>query len=228
MSSHSSSVTPKSKYLFSISLPLLSSSSIKPGVMTVPPLQDSSSRRISGIFSIFLHLYSFPNFFPFHFLQFCSILLQYSLSYLLLLYPNKALAIYLPGSSPLSYIPLSFTFSCCLISSISFLYYFLKSLNAFFAFTKFSLPSHVSASAINPFHHTKNFSFPLTILLLRIFSTSYSSSPSITIGHGVSFFYTSTWFLYLCTLLTFTTGCIFIVLGSSNSIAFVETTLLTL
>ena len=131
---------------------------------------------------------------------------------------------YLLGSSPLLYIPLSSTLSCYLISSISLPYSFSKSFSAFFSFVKFSLPSHVSTSEVNPFHCTRNFSFPLTVLLFRIFFTSHSSSPSITTGCGVSFLCPSTWFLYIHTLLTFTTRCIFIILDSSNSIMFVETT----
>ena len=198
--------------------------------MTVlpPPLQDSSSGRISRIVSIFFHPYFLPNFFSFHFLQFLSILLQYSLLYLLSLHPNKALAVYLPGNSPLSYIPLSSSLSYCLMSSISLLYFFSKSFNASLTFLKFSLPSYVFASNINPFHCTKNFSFALAILLLRIFLTSHSSSPSITTSHGISFFCPSNWSLYLCTLLTLTTRCIFTVLDSSNSITFVEIILFTL
>ena len=135
---------------------------------------------------------------------------------------------YLPGNSPLSYIPLFSSLSCHLMSSISLPYSFSKSFNVSLAFPKFSVPSYVSASDINPFHCTKNFSFPFTILFLRIFLTSHFSSPSITTGYGISFLCPSTWFLYLHILLMLTTGCIFTVLDSSNSIAFAQTIFLTL
>ena len=114
------------------------------------------------------------------------------------------------------------------MSFISCRYSFSNSLIASFAFFKFSLPSHVSDSAINPFHHTKYLSFPLTRCLFNILSTSHSSSSLIITGAVCSFFYPSTCPMYLCILLMLTTRCIFIVLGSSNSTTFVDTILFTL
>ena len=113
-------------------------------------------------------------------------------------------------------------------SSISCQYSLLNSLIASFAFFKFSLSSHVLDSAINPFHCTKYLSFPLIHHLFNILSTSHSSSPSIITGAVCSFFCLSTCPMCLCILLTLTTRCIFIVLGSSNSTAFVDTILFTL
>ena len=109
--------------------------------------------------------------------------------------------------------------SCHLSSSVSFPYSLSNSSTSSFAFPKFTLFSHVSSSAVYPFYHTKNFSFPHTILLFKIFFTSNSSSSSMMTSFGGVFFCLSTCGLYSCTLLTFTTGCILIDLGSSNSTA---------
>ena len=133
---------------------------------------------------------------------------------------------YLSGNSLLK--SFSFSFFCHHTSSFSFLLYCLsKSSTVSLAFFKFSLLSHVSSSAVHPFHHTKYFFLPRTHLLFIIFSTSYSFSSLITMGCGVFFFCPSTWLVYLCTLLTLTTGCIFTVLDSFNSIAFIKTINLT-
>ena len=162
----------------------------------------------------------------FHRFQFLSSLLQYSLSYCLSDHPNSFFAVNRPGSSSLLNVP-SFL-SCCLISSMSRWYSFSYSLTASFAFSRFSLPSQVSDSAVNPFHCTRYLSFPHIHYLFRILSTSHSSSPSITTGAGCSFFCPSTCSTYLCILLTLTTECIFIVLDSSNSTAFDNTIFLIL
>ena len=113
---------------------------------------------------------------PFHLFQFHSNLPQYSLSYLLSNYPNNFFAVNLPSSSSLLNIP--FSLSCLLISSISRWYSFSNSFTASFAFSKFSFPSQVSDSAVNPFHLTKYLSFSLICYLFRILSTSHSSSLS--------------------------------------------------
>ena len=155
---------------------------------------------------------------PFHCLQFLSNLPQYSLLYLLSDHPNNFLAMNRPSNSPLLNIPSSF--SCLLTSSMSLLYSFLYSSIAFLAFSKFSSPSQVSDSAVNPFYHTRYLSFPLIHHLFSIFSTSHFSSPLITTGAGCSFLCPSTCPTYLCILLMLTTECIFIMLGSSNSTAF--------
>ena len=153
--------------------------------------------------------------FSFHHLEFLSNLAQYSLPYLLSDQPNNFLAVNHSGSSPLLNI-LSFFF-CLLMSSISYQYSFLNSSTASFAFSRFSIPSQVSNSAVNSFHHIRYLFFPLTCCLFNIFSTSYSFSSSIITGVSCSFLCPSTCPMYLCILLTFTTRCILIVLGSSNS-----------
>jgi len=100
----------------------------------------------------------------------------------------------------------SFLCSCLATSFMSHQYSFSNSLIASFAFFKFSLPSHVSDSTINPFQHTKYLSFPLTCCLFRILSTFYSSFPSIITRAGCFFFWPSTCPIYLCILLTFRKG----------------------
>ena len=158
---------------------------------------------------------------PFHRLQFLSILPQYSWSYCLSNYPCNFFTVNLPGSSPRWNVPSSY--SCHATSSISRRYSLSNSSIASFAFSKFSFSSQVSDSAVNPFQHTRYLFFPLTHRLFRIFSTSYSSSPSIMTGASCSFFCPFTWPMYLRILLTLTTGCIFTVLGSSNLTAFDNT-----
>ena len=118
--------------------------------------------------------------------------------------------------------------SCHTTSFLSHRYSFLNSSIASFAFSKFSLPFQVSDSAVNPFHHTKYLSFPLTFLLFSIHSTSHSSSPSIMTGAGCSFLCPSTCPIYHRILLMLTTRCIFTVLGSSNLTAFNDIISLTL
>ena len=135
-------------------------------------------------------------------------------------------AVNLPSNSPCLNVVSSH--SCLAMSSISHWYSFSNSLITSFVFFKFSLPSRVSDSAVNLFQHTKYLSFPLIFLLFSIRSTSYSSSPLIITGASCFFLYPSTCPTYLCILLTLTTGCIFIVLGSSNSTAFNNTIFLIL
>ena len=112
------------------------------------------------------------------------------------------------------------------MSSASSPYSLSNSLTSSFAFSKFSFSSYVSVMYL--FHYTKNLFFPYTFLLFKIFSTSYSSSPSITIGCSGTTFWPSTWGLYSYTLLTLTTGCILIAGDNSSSIVFVEMTFFTL
>ena len=175
----------------------------------------SVSSSSSGIVFIVLLL---TGFLPFHRLQLFSNLPQYSWSYRLSDHLYNIFAMNFPGNFPRRNVPSSR--SCLAISSISHRYSFLNSLIASFAFSKFSLPSQVSDSAVNPFQRTKYLSFPLTCRLFRILSTSYSSSPSIITGAGCSFFCPFTCPTYLRILLTFTTGCIFTILGSSNLTTF--------
>ena len=118
--------------------------------------------------------------------------------------------------------------SCHLISLASFLYSLSNFSTNSFAFSKFSHSSHVFASAVYLFHQTRNLSLSRIFLLFKIFSTSYSSSPSMTTSYGETTFWPSTCSLYNYTLLILTTGYILIVTGNSSLIAFVETTLFTL
>ena len=180
----------------------------------------SSSSRIVFIVPLL------AGFLPFYHLQFLSNLPQYSWSYHLSDHPNSFLAVNLPSNSPHWNVPSSH--SCYAISSMSRRYSFLNFLIASCVFFKFSLPSQVSDSAVNPFQRTKYLSFPLTFLLFSICSTSYSSSPLIMIGASCSFFCLFTCPMYLHILLMLTTGCIFTVLGSSNLTAFDNTISLTL
>ena len=171
---------------------------------------------------------TFVNGFLFHCCQFSSNLLQYSRSYWHSPHPSSNFAVYLPCNSLLNMF-LSFSLSCHLVSfSSSLLYSLSNSSTKSFVFLRFFLPSQVSSSAIYPFHHTKYFSLPCTHFLFSIFSTSYFSSLLIITGYGFSFLYPSTCPVYLCTLLTLTTRCIFTVLGSSSSMVFVKTIDLTL
>ena len=159
----------------------------------------SSSSSVHSLISEFFCPISFSSliisrvclfFSPFHLFQFHSNLSQYSSSYLLSDYPNNFFAVNLPSSSPLLNVPSSF--SCLLISSISYWYFFSNSSTTFFTFSKFSLPSQVFDSAVNPFHLTKYLSFPLICHLFRILFTSYFSSPSIITEAGCSFLCPST------------------------------------
>ena len=182
-------------------------------------ISSSSSFIISIVLCPFIYL-------PFHHFQFLSSLPQYSLSYHLSDHPNSFFAVNRPSSSSLLNVLSSL--SCCLISSMSCWYSFLYSLTVSFTFSRFSLSSQVSDSAVNSFYHTRYLSFSHIRCLFRIFSTFYSSFPSITTGAGCSFLCPSTCSTYLCILLTLTTECIFIVLGSSNSTAFNNTIFLIL
>ena len=166
-------------------LPILLSSS----VYSLTP--DFSCSISFSFFSIVSRVvFSFPGrlFFywlPFYLLQFLSNLPQYSWSYLLFVHPNNLFAVNLPGNSSFLNVPSSF--SCFLTSSISYLYFFSNSSIASLAFPKFSFPSQVFDSTINPFYYTRYLSFPLIFHLFNILSTSHSSSPSIITGAGCSF-----------------------------------------
>ena len=180
--------------------PISSSSS------SVHSLSPKSSCPISSSFSFIVSIVLCPlAFSSFHHLQFLSNLAQYSLSYLLSDQPNSFFAINCSGSSPLLNVP-SFLF-CLLISFISCQYFFLNSSTASFVFFRFSIPSQVSDSTVNPFYHTRYLSFPLTHYLFSILFTFYSFSPSIITGASCSFLCPSTCPTYLYILLTFTTRC---------------------
>ena len=182
-----------------------------------PELFCSISFSSSFIVSIVLCSLVHPSF---HHFQFLSSLPQYSLSYHLSDYPNSFFAVNCPSSSPLLNVPSSL--SCHLTSSISCQYSFSYSSTVSFAFSRFSLPSQVSNSAVNPFYYTRYLFFPCIYHLFRIFSTSHSFSPLIMTGAGCSLFCSSTCPTYLHILLTFTTEYILIVLGNSNSTTFID------
>ena len=201
--------------------PILSSSS------SVHSLSSGLSCLISLSFSFIIFMVLCPLVFPpFYCLQFLSSLAQYSLLYLLSNHPNSFLAVDHPSNSPLLKVPSSI--SCLLMSSISCQYSFSYSSIASFVFFRFSLPSQMSDFVVNPFHHTKYLSFPLTHHLFSILLTFHSSFPSIMTRASCSFFCPLTCPTYLCILLVFTTRCILIVLGSSNSTVFADTILFTL
>ena len=130
----------------------------------------------------------------FYFCQFLSNFFKYSSSNFLLFHPNNNFAIYFSSNSLLlnfSTFGFNFTFylcstpSCLLTSTPNI------SSNLFtnsLAFSKSFSFFHVSLFAINPFHCTKYLFTPLIFFLFKIFSTSYSSTPSTSIGLTSSFF----------------------------------------
>ena len=193
---------------------------------SVHSLTPDFSSSISSSFRIVFIVSLFIGFLPFHRLQFFSILPQYSWSYCLSNHPYSFFAVNLPGNSP--HLNVVSSRSCHATSSISRQYSFSNSSIASFTFSKFSFPSQISDSAVNPFQRTKYLSFPLTCHLFRILSTSHSSSPSIITGAGCSFFCPSTCPTYRRILLALTTGCIFTVLGNSNLTTFDDIISLTL
>ena len=198
---------------------MLSISSLSSSIYSL--ISDSSSPSL--IISIVLLFLGHP---PFHRLQFLSNLPQYSSSYFLSDHPNNFFTVNLPGNSSLSNIP--FSLSCWFTSSIFYQYSLSNSLIVSFVFPRFSLPSQVSDSTVNPFHCTRYLSFSLICYLFKIFSTFHSSSPLIITRAGCSLFCPSTCPTYLRILLTLTTRCILIVSGSSNSTAFDNTIFFTL
>ena len=139
---------------------------------------------------------------PFYCFQFRSNLSQYSLSYLLFDHPNNFFAINLPGNFPLLNISssLSYQFTFFMFQQYSFSYSFIT----FLEFSKFSLPSQVSDSAVNPFQHTKYLSLPFIHCLFKILSTSHFSSSPIITGTSCSFLCPSTYPTYRRILLTLT------------------------
>ena len=194
---------------------MLPISSLSSSVHSRTPDFSSSVSSSSGIVFIVSLL---AGLLPFHRLQFLSNLPQYFWSYRLFDHPYNIFAVNFPGNSLRRNVPSSR--SCLATSSISCRYSFSNSSIASFAFSKFSFPSQVSDSAVNPFQCTRYLSFPLTRHLFKILSTSHSSSPSIITGAGCSFFCPSTCPTYHRTLLTLITRCILTVLGSSNLTAF--------
>ena len=90
--------------------------------------------------------------------NFLSHLLSCSLSYFLFPHPITNFTMYLPGN-PLSSFCSSLICSCYLTSLFFFPYFLSNSSTSSFVFPRFSLPFHVSASAMNSFYCTKNLSF---------------------------------------------------------------------
>ena len=181
--------------------------------LTLPPLQGFSSRETD-----------------FHLCQFLSNFLRYSVLNFLSSHPYSIFAVYLPGnsillnSSALWSNPLFcfwFTFSCFLISVL--ILSSNSSTNSF-AFFRSSSLSHVSPSAVNPFHHTRYFSTPFIFFLFKILSTSHSSTPLTSTGFPSSLFCPFICSLYCTTWLTLTTGWILIELDSHSFTTFDDTT----
>ena len=127
---------------------------------------------------------------------------------------------YFPDNSPLlkSFFSILSNFSCLLTSTLILPS---NSSTASLAFPRSSSLSHISCSAINPFQCTKYFSTPLIFLLFKIFSISYSLTPSTSIGFASSFFCPSTCSLYYTIQLMFTTRWILIEVGRCNLTIFV-------
>ena len=149
--------------------------------MTLLSLQDVSSRETN-----------------FHSYQFLSNFLTYVSSNFLSSHLYNIFAIYFPSNSfLLKFFSSAVSNFSYLLTSIFIL--FSNSSNASLAFPKSSLFSYVSCFTINLFYLTKYFSIPLIFLLFKIFFTSYSSTPSTSIGLPSFFFYPPTCSLY-CTI----------------------------
>jgi len=156
--------------------------------LTLPPSQGFSSRETD-----------------FYFYQFLSNFLKYSSSNFPLSHLYNIFTVYFSGNFSLlkSFSSIISNFSYLLTSTL------ILSSNSFIAslvFPRSSSLSYMLCSAINPFQYTKYFSISLIFLLFKIFSTSYSSTPSTSIGFVSFFFYPSTCSLYYTTQLTFITG----------------------
>ena len=143
----------------------------------------------------FLRFFLQKNFAPFYLLQFFSNFFRYSLlnflsSYLYSVFTINLPSIFFSSSILLPFLPYSLSYS----------------FTASFAFFRFASLSHESSSAVYSFYLTKYSHFPYLFLLLSIFSTSYSFSPSIITGGAGCFFCPRTCFLYFLILLMFMTG----------------------
>ena len=149
-------------------------------------LSSKSSCPISFFFSFIFSIVLCPlAFSSFYYFQFLSNLAQYSLLYLLSNQPNSFFAVNCSSSSLLLNIS-SFLF-CLLTFFISCQYFFFNSSTASFVFSRFSIPSQVFDSTVNPFHYTRYLSFSLTYHLFSILFTSHSFSSSIITGAGCFF-----------------------------------------
>ena len=163
----------------------------------------------------------------FHLRQFFSNFLKYNL-------PSSQLCsnlpIYFPGSLLLLYSSAP-GFPFILFSTSIFSYHLTSTFNLSLnsstnslAFTKSSSFSHISCSAVNPFHYTRYFSIPLTFLWFNILSTFHSSSSLTFIGLASFFFWPPTYSLYCTIWLMFITRWILIKIGNRNLTTLVDTT----
>ena len=180
--------------------------------------------------NLYKHLFSFICLLFFHLFQFFSNFFRYSSSNFLSSYLYNSFAIYFPGNSlllNLSALGFNFIFYfcstlSCLLTSASSLP--LNSSTKSFMYPKSFFFSHVSCSAVNPFHCTKYLFTPLIFLLFNILSISYSSFSSTFTGFSSSFLCLPTCSLYHTIQLIFTTGWILIKVGSCNLTVLVDTT----
>ena len=125
---------------------------------------------------------------PFHYFQFFSNFLKYSVSNFLSSHPYNIFAIYFPGnSSLLKFFSSTISNFSCHLTSASIL--LLNSTTNSFVFSKSSFFFQLLCSAMNPFHHTRYFITPLILILLlfKIFSTSCSLTFSTSTGFTSSF-----------------------------------------
>ena len=127
--------------------------------------------------------------------KFLSNFLKYSSSNFPSFYPYNIFTIYFPSNFSL----LKSLFST--ISNFSYLLTLafilpLSSSTTSLVFPRSSSFSHESCSAVNLFYRTKYFTTHLIFHLFKIFSTSYSSTPSTSTGFTSSAFCLSTCSLY--------------------------------
>ena len=163
----------------------------------------SSSFFLSSI--LFKYLFSSICLSSFHLFQFFSNFFKYLSSNFLSSHPYNNFIIYFPGNSPhLKSLSSTISIFFCFLTST-----FIRpsnSSNVSPAFSRFSLFSYVSFSAVNSFNCTRYLSTPFIFFLFRIFSISYSSVPSTSMGFPSSFLCPFICSLYQTIQLTLTTG----------------------
>ena len=120
-------------------------------ILTLPSFQDFSSRETD-----------------FHFCQFFFNFLKYFFSNFSLFHLYNIFTIYFSGNSSLlkSLLSAISNFSYCPTSVFNILSNFATT---FFTFSKSFSFSQILYSTVNPFHHTKYFTTPLTFLFFSIF-----------------------------------------------------------
>ena len=126
-------------------------------ILTLLPLQGFSSRETN-----------------FHFCQFLSNFLRYSLSNFLLLHPYNIFTVYFSSNSSYLKSHSSATFNLSYFVTFAFIL-FLKSATTSLVFPKSSFLPHVLCLAVNPFQHTKYFIIPLIFCLFDILLTFHFS-----------------------------------------------------